>query len=75
MASILTFVNKIAEAIEKEFPDKEIITFSYTYSVQPPKTIKPRKNVIIYYAPIGACFSHPMEECEKNAKYKETIET
>jgi hypothetical protein len=82
MGSILTFVNKVAEGIEKEFPAKFVVTFAYDwtteqggrYSQKPPKTIKPRKNVIVMLPPILACFSHPIEECERNRNLKEDIE-
>jgi hypothetical protein len=82
MGSILTFVNKVAEAVEKEFPDKLVFTFAYDYagkpgvrySQKPPKTISPRKNVVVMLAPIMACFSHPIEECERNKTLKEDIE-
>ena len=40
---ILRFVNAVAE----RFPDKEISTLAYLFSVQPPKITKPRPNVSI----------------------------
>ena len=40
---ILRFVNAVAE----RFPDKEISTLAYLFSVQPPKHTKPRPNVSI----------------------------
>ena len=46
-ASILSFVNKVAEAVEKEFPDVIIETLAYQYSTLPPTTIRPRRNVMI----------------------------
>lgn len=41
--SLLTFINAIA----KQFPDKIISTLAYGYSVTPPKTLRPEKNVMI----------------------------
>ncbi len=43
IGSILHVVNQVADY----FPDKKIGTLSYTYSRKPPKTIKPRPNVVI----------------------------
>ena len=52
--TILHFVNKIAEAIEEEFPYASIDTIAYAYSIQPPKHVKARRNVII-----RPCFRDP----------------
>lgn len=43
MGSLLHFVNRIAE----RFPDKQISTLAYLYSMHPPKYEKPRPNVNI----------------------------
>ncbi len=62
--SLLTFVNKVAEAIEPEFPDVAIDTLAYQYARKPPKTLKARHNVIIRLCSIECCFAHPLEECD-----------
>ncbi len=41
--SLLTFINAVA----KNFPEKTISTLAYNYSLTPPRTLKPEKNVII----------------------------
>ena len=41
--AIIHFMNRLAE----RFPDKEISTLAYNYSVEPPKSVKPRENVNI----------------------------
>ncbi|NDV77963.1 DUF4838 domain-containing protein [Dysgonomonas sp. 511] len=41
--SLIHFVNKLAD----RFPDKEISTLAYLYTMKPPKHVKPRKNVNI----------------------------
>lgn len=82
MGSILTFVNKVAQAIEEEFPNNHVMTFSYDfagkadkrYSQKPPKTIRPRKNVIVLLAPLRACYSHPIATCQRNAALKQDLE-
>ena len=59
----LDFVNKTAEIVEKNHPDKYIITFAYWFTEKPPKTVKPRHNVIIRLCPISICVAHPFTEC------------
>ena len=52
-ATLLTFINAIAADIEKEYPDVYITTFAYMRTVKPPKTIKPRQNVVIRWIDWG----------------------
>ncbi|MBR6786534.1 MAG: DUF4838 domain-containing protein [Clostridia bacterium] len=59
--TMIAFVNQIAEAIEGEHPDVLIHTFAYQYTRKAPKTIKPRKNVIVRLCSIECCFSHPLD--------------
>jgi hypothetical protein len=59
----LWFVNQVAEAIEKEHPDKLIDTLAYQFTEQPPTGITPRKNVRIRLCPISVCEAHPYEKC------------
>ncbi len=55
-APLIQFINYIAEEAEKFCPGIQIRTFAYLYSVEPPKTFKPRKNVIIHLAMLGKEF-------------------
>ena len=48
--SQIYFVNQVAEAVEKEFPNVKILTAAYLDSFQPPTKIRPRKNVAIFLA-------------------------
>lgn len=75
-ASILNFVNEIAEEVQRHHPDKVIDTLAYQYSRKPPKSIVPRENVIIRLCTIECCFSHSLEQCssDHNRKFKEDIE-
>lgn len=45
---LIKFINQVAEDIEKEFPKVRVETLAYTYTLKPPKTLKPRKNVVIF---------------------------
>lgn len=64
--SLIMFVNKVAEAIEEEYPDVLIDTFAYLYSRNAPKYIKPRHNVCVRLCSIECCFSHPFGECDQS---------
>lgn len=70
---VLWFVNQIAEAIEREFPDKFIGTLAYQYTRKPCKTIKPRYNVVIRLCSIECCFSHDFQSCPENKSFLEDI--
>jgi hypothetical protein len=74
-APLLTMINRIADALADEFPDKAIDTFAYQWSRTPPKTIRPRPNVIIRLCSIECCFSHPLATCdsEESAAFRKDI--
>lgn len=63
---LIRFVNQVAEAIEVKHPKVLIDTLAYQWSEKPPLHVRPRKNVRIRIAPIGACFSHPLDGCSEN---------
>ncbi|MCW5932821.1 MAG: DUF4838 domain-containing protein [Fimbriimonadia bacterium] len=70
---MLAFVNAVAEAIEKDHPDKLIETLAYQWTEDTPATVKPRKNVRVRMAPIGNCFAHPIDTCPENKKPYENL--
>lgn len=41
--SVIHFLNKLAD----RFPDKEFATLAYLYTMNPPKKVKPRPNVVV----------------------------
>ncbi len=63
MGSLLQFVNEVAAAVEEEHPDKYISTLAYAYSRKPPKSVRPRRNVLVRLSDIECCFSHPLGTC------------
>lgn len=60
-ATMLAFVNYIAEKIEPEFPQVAVDTLAYQYTRKPPKTLKPRANVIIRLCSIECNFREPLD--------------
>lgn len=67
MAPVLQLVNRVAEAIEKDYPDKAIETLAYQWTRKPPKSMRPRPNVIIRLCSIECCFMHPLAVCDSKA--------
>lgn len=66
--TILRFVNRIAEALEDEFPDVIFDTLAYQYSRPAPKLTRNRKNVCVRLCSIEACFAHPFEGCNDESR-------
>ena len=70
---IIWFVNQVAEAVEREFPDKFIGTLAYKYTRKPCKTIQPRHNVVVRLCSIECCFSHPIDSCPRNKSFLQDL--
>lgn len=70
--SLIRFVNKVAEAVEEEFPNVYVDTLAYQYSVTPPKHVKPRRNVIVRLC-TGGCYGHGIPACPRNESMKNAL--
>ena len=66
-APVLFLVNRVAEAVEKEFPGKSVETLAYQWTRRAPKHMRPRPNVIVRLCSIECCFSHPLATCDSRA--------
>jgi len=64
IAPVLQMVNRVAEVVEQRYPDKAIETLAYQWTRKPPKTMRPRPNVIIRLCSIECCFAHPLATCD-----------
>lgn len=62
--TLLRFVNKVAEALEPEFPDVVFDTLAYTYSRPAPRITRNRHNVCVRLCSIECCFAHPFATCD-----------
>ena len=73
--TIITFVNQVAEAVEKEFPGVWIETLAYQYTRTPPKQVKPRHNVVPRLCTIECDFSHTLDQSRfaENTKFVQDI--
>ncbi len=69
--TMLSFVNAVAERIEKTHPDVFIGTYAYEYTRKPPKTISARDNVLIQLCSIECCTFHAIDDpsCSLNQDF------
>ena len=72
--SLLHFVNKVAEGVEKEFPEVTISTLAYLETVKPPKTIRPRKNVAIRLCTDRCMWSRPFTPARDSEVFSQAME-
>jgi hypothetical protein len=70
--TMLDLVNYVAAQIESEFPLVAVDTLAYQYTRKPPKTIKPRPNVIVRLCSIECNFREPLEH-PSNASFADDI--
>ena len=49
-ASWILFLNYVAERIEKNYPDVLVGMHAYLHTIQPPASVRPRDNVLVYMA-------------------------
>lgn len=60
--TMVRFINAVAEAVEKEFPDAIIETLAYQYTRKPPKKARLRHNVMPCLCTIECDFTRPIPE-------------
>jgi hypothetical protein len=53
---LLHMINQVADGIRQEYPEILVQTFAYTSTQKPPKTVRPRDNVLIRLCHLGAEF-------------------
>ena len=74
--TMIRFVNAVAEAVEREFPNAIIETLAYRYTRKPPKKTRLRHNVVPCLCTIECDFARPIDESpfEQNVKFRKDIE-
>lgn len=70
--TMLDLVNYVAQQIETEFPQVAVDTLAYQYTRKPPKTLRPRANVIVRLCSIECNFREPLEH-PSNASFADDI--
>jgi len=63
--ALLYLVNRVAEAVEREFPNVIVSTLAYLETVNPPKTVRPRPNVAIRLCTDNCMWAHPFTPAEQ----------
>ena len=73
--TMIRFVNAIAEAVEKEFPDVIIETLAYQYTRKAPKKTKLRHNVVPCLCTIECDFALPIDKSpfSENISFRKDI--
>ena len=56
----LAFANRVAEEIEKEFPNVYVDTFAYMFTRKAPRHVCPRRNVLVRVCDFECAFNHPV---------------
>lgn len=75
--SLLHFVNRMAERLETRYPGILVETLIYQHTRKPPKTMRPRANVIPCLCSIECSFIAPLERetVPANASYMRDLRT
>ncbi|MGN6437550.1 MAG: DUF4838 domain-containing protein [Agriterribacter sp.] len=68
--SLIRFMNKLAE----RFPDKEISTLAYLYSMKPPQHVKPARNVNVMLCSIDCDREVSLTENASGREFLEALE-
>jgi len=73
--TMISFVNRVADAVRAVAPDKTVETLAYQYTRTPPKTVRPRDNVMVCLCSIECDFSKSLlaSRNEQNVKFREDI--
>lgn len=66
---LLWFVNQVAGAIKKDFPNIKVGTLAYGYTRSVPSNIVPSDNVVIRLCDTDCCFAHEIGGCKYNDKF------
>ncbi len=73
----VAFVNRVAELVAAEHPDRRLSALAYVNYIDPP-SIDLAPNVALCYAPFQRCFKHPLnapEHCTRpNAMYADLMD-
>ncbi|MGD9495660.1 MAG: DUF4838 domain-containing protein, partial [Armatimonadota bacterium] len=64
---LLDFLNYLADAIAKDYPEVYLDTLAYQYTQTPPASLRPRDNVIIRLCDTTSNFSRAITDPEKQA--------
>jgi len=69
--TMISFVNAVADYTKDKYPNLMLDTFAYYYTRTPPKTVKPRDNVIVRLCSYECCYAHAINDpgCPRNVEF------
>jgi hypothetical protein len=67
---LLQFVNAVADEVGKDFPKVRISTLAYLDTFDPPKTVRPHKNVAIQLCTDSHAWAEPFLTVEETQKFQ-----
>jgi len=69
---LLDFVNYLADEIAEDYPDVYLSTLAYQYTQAPPRTVRPRDNVIVRLCDTTSNFTRAITDAE-NEKFHDFL--
>lgn len=75
-ASMINFVNKVAEKVRETYPDARFETLAYQDSLTPPENLQIDDGIVIRMCPINGCVLHDFGDplCRENRIFANAIE-
>lgn len=70
---LLKFVNAVADAVGKRYPKVKISTLAYLDTFIPPKTVRPRSNVVIQLCTDSHAWSYPFRTIEETEQFQNAM--
>ncbi|MBQ6164978.1 MAG: DUF4838 domain-containing protein [Clostridia bacterium] len=74
-ASMLDFVNRVADEVRKDYPDARFETLAYQNSLMPPTGLEVGEDIVIRLCPISTCTLHALDDasCPANSKFNKAL--
>lgn len=72
--TLLHFVNQVAAAVGKVYPQVKLQTLAYAYTEIPPKTLRPADNVTIRLCHYNYCSAHKIGGCKDHEPFIERLD-
>ena len=66
---LLDMINELAADISQDYPEIKLMTFAYRQTREPPKTVKPRDNVLIMIALLGGEFDNSIKDTMRSIEH------
>ncbi len=72
--TLLHFVNQVAGAVAKAYPNVKLQTLAYAYTEIPPRTLRPADNVTIRLCHYNYCSAHKIGGCNDHNPFIERLD-